>query len=395
MMYNKREQIKDLLDGNLPAFYQEVNKYLSGDREKSNELRQKLQRLKRLKTAYKNRKITREQYQVDLANLEELLYDFVDELHIETHEHLSPEQSEGIKILSCLKRIKVQYEGKGYVKSSSKIKTYLIHSPRRFPKGLQWFWNVILMDQHKEFEYVSAKNNSVIYVRNILSELLGQELHFQDKATLISKKQISFFAHLLIKRLQLKPLNLVIDDALGLITLPRDDDEVDFINEIWKPIGDIVEKAHPTHELQLFLVQNEDIPKSSKHLFIQNYDEEEDLNKVPFLIEYHGLQHQANDELRLRDQNNLLDWLMDDLIEDYGYISDKRVGVSSDTKFINHFKISKSHYFDACKCGNIEKLFEEICNTLNYQFITHPPTSTMLWEVKPKNTTEEDTLGSV
>ena len=394
MIEQIKDDLKELFIKDSDTFFEKLKQYVAGNAEKKNLLFQKKNDLHKLEVKLSNGHLGNEEYRVEYRKLEMSLYKFVDNLSLAAFHHASPQQKEGEDILRCLKKIHVQYEGEEYRQVSSKVKTYLIHSEYEFTEGLKWFWNVKLMTEGTQFDYVSAKDNSAIKVRNTLGALLATKLKVKNKAALIAPVQIAFYAEIFLERLVHQPVNLVIDDALGLIKAPLYDDEVDFINEIWNPVGTIIEKANPKHPITLFLIQNEENPRSDKHKFTKSFKPDTSYT-IPYAIKYHGLQHQNSNRQQLADQENLLEWIDEVLRSNQGaHIAVKPINGEI---FRNFFINNKTKFYSICQCGNIEKLFKEICNTLNYQFVTHSPdTSTKLWEVKPKKITaaEEDTLAN-
>jgi hypothetical protein len=307
------------------------------------------------------------------------------------YQTLTYEQKTSISLLESFKKIKIQYEETKYTSYTSSIKTFLVFSEKNYKKGLNWFWNNTLLGDC-QIEYISGGSTLLSGIEKILGGLLNQEeFEIRGEGDTIDKNKIIEFANLLKAKLKTKDLYFVIDNAFNIIKIRKDETEIDFFQDIWKPTIEILEKEGLTNKLILLLIQNYEPLIPNKYIY--TLEVEESVNgKVPLLIEYKGFKHQDTTKHFL-DEANLIEWLDKDDESDDGFIANEKT--IDGKKFKNKFKNHITSYLNICECGNIEKLFDAICNDFGYTFDGKKhENGKIIWEILPKpkpNQTLEDT----
>ncbi len=290
-------------------------------------------------------------------------------------------------LIKALKNIPIYWDKQiieEYPKSS--IKTFLVFSEENYEKGINLFWtNHLFKNEAKNIveTYTFAKSNDFPNIKELLCVLLGNDKMISEmtEEELLHSNTFDKIAEKLIQILRTKNIRFVIDTCIGL--LKKDEDEINFFEDIWKPIATRIEKSNPSNTIELLLIQT-GAKLKPKHIFTQNIDKSLS-DKIPFLITYNGFKNKINQEI---DLENLKNWILNEDNDDDGVIASKKT--IHNKKFKNVFKNQEAIYLESCECGNIEKLFEKIVNDFGFTLdTTKKEQGKIIWKLrKIKYTTQ-------
>lgn len=307
---------------------------------------------------------------------------------LKVHELLPKYKLDEYVVIEALKQIPIQYDEDRLDRYDSELKTILIHSPspNNYKKGLNWFWNMKILDD-AEISFVKNGNTSISGIEQVLGGVLGmEEFDIRNEDDEIDEAKRTNFVNQLIARLKTQDIYLVIDNAFELI---KKTDDINFLVDLWKPISQQIEAAikeqNIEYSLILLLVQNRGKLRVDKYQFCE-LPQESISDKLPLLIEYNGFFHRDKKHHQT-DKDSLKNWLQ----VNYKILNHQYKPLTNKSK--KHKQLFLQKLNKSCECGNIEKLFEAICNEFGYTIEANNLNKGKIkWRIKPKSQIEEDTL---
>lgn len=243
-----------------------------------------------------------------------------------------------------------------YFQMGGKVGTFLIHSNNQTHASRRhrhcWLWYNIFME-----EFIERLQPEVIHIQsdaesyeNIILDLKQDD--FSDIGPV--EKELEIIAELLQKKLQYRPVIILIRDAIKILEA---EEEIGFIQNIWSPLVELLEDKSLNFSLFIFMIEHEKLVHIDKfHPFLsEDIKEAVTQNKILVLPPIYKVKAQE-----------LENWIKADMgLEKQSVFAREQI---KDSKIFYHQFEGMSYNEYIKDCVTHEELFSKICSAFNLCF---------------------------